>query len=136
MSQVIKVMLAIKKNLFTSTDIFISFEDVVQCQYIHFMATSQKVQRTSPSGLHLKSQAAQGPLYPLWKFFASLWTQIIKEWVSESKSVMSNSLQLHELYSPSNYLGQNNGVGSLSLLQGIFPTQGSNPDFPYCRQIL
>ena len=25
---------------------------------------------------------------------------------------------------------------SLSLLQGIFPTQGSNPGLPYCRQIL
>ena len=28
------------------------------------------------------------------------------------------------------------GVGSLSLLQGIFPTQGSNPGLPHCRQIL
>ena len=28
------------------------------------------------------------------------------------------------------------GVGSLSLLQGVFPTQGSNPGFPYCRLIL
>ena len=28
------------------------------------------------------------------------------------------------------------GVGSFSLLQGIFPTQGSNPDFPHCRRIL
>ena len=28
------------------------------------------------------------------------------------------------------------GVGSLSLLQGIFPTQGSNPDLPHCRWIL
>ena len=28
-------------------------------------------------------------------------------------------------------------MGSLSLLlQGIFPTQGSNPDLPHCRQIL
>ena len=27
-------------------------------------------------------------------------------------------------------------VGSLSLLQGIFPTQGSNPALPHCRQIL
>ena len=27
-------------------------------------------------------------------------------------------------------------VGSLSLLQGIFPTQGSNPSFSHCRQIL
>ena len=26
--------------------------------------------------------------------------------------------------------------GSLSLLQGIFPTQGSNPGLPHCRQIL
>ena len=32
--------------------------------------------------------------------------------------------------------GYNTGVGSLPLLQGIFPTQGSNPGLPYCRQIL
>ena len=32
--------------------------------------------------------------------------------------------------------GQNTGVGSLSLLQGIFPTQGLNPGFLHCRQIL
>ena len=31
---------------------------------------------------------------------------------------------------------QNNRVGSPSLLQGIFPTQGSNPGLPQCRQIL
>ena len=30
-------------------------------------------------------------------------------------------------YSPWNSPGQNTGVGSLFLLQGIFPTQGSNP---------
>ena len=29
--------------------------------------------------------------------------------------------------------GQNTGVGSLSLLQGIFPDQGSNPGLPHCR---
>ena len=34
---------------------------------------------------------------------------------------MSDSLQLHELYSPWNSPGQNTGVGSLSLLQGIEP---------------
>ena len=28
------------------------------------------------------------------------------------------------------------GVGSFSFLQGIFPTQGSNPGLPHCRQIL
>ena len=41
----------------------------------------------------------------------------------------------HGLYSPWNSPGQNTGAGSLSLLQGIFPTQGSNPDHPHCRQI-
>ena len=37
---------------------------------------------------------------------------------------------------PWNSPGWNSGVGSLSLLQGIFPTQGSNPGLPHCRQIL
>ena len=31
---------------------------------------------------------------------------------------------------------KNTGVGCHVLLQGIFPTQGSNPGFPQCRQIL
>ena len=31
---------------------------------------------------------------------------------------------------------QNTGMSSLSLLQGIFPTQESNPGLPHCRQIL
>ena len=32
--------------------------------------------------------------------------------------------------------GQNTGVGSFSLCQGILPTQGSNPGLPHCRWIL
>ena len=40
------------------------------------------------------------------------------------------------IYSPWNFPGQNIGVGSLSLLQGIFPTQGWNPGFLHCRRIL
>ena len=39
-------------------------------------------------------------------------------------------------YSPWNSPGQNIGMGSISLLQGIFPTQWWNPDLPHCRQIL
>ena len=39
---------------------------------------------------------------------------------SESHSFVSDSLG----YSPWNSPGQNTGVGRLSLLQGIFPTQG------------
>ena len=40
------------------------------------------------------------------------------------------------IYSPWNSPGQNPGVGSLSLLQGIFPTQGSNPGLLHCKWIL
>ena len=45
---------------------------------------------------------------------------------SESRSVVSNSLRPRGLYSPWNSPGQNTKVGSLSLLQGNFPTQGLN----------
>ena len=55
--------------------------------------------------------------------------------VSENHLVMSDSLQPHGLYSPWNSPGENTGVGSFSLLQGIFPTQGLNPRLPYCRWI-
>ena len=37
---------------------------------------------------------------------------------------------------PWNSPGQNSGVGSLSLLQEIFPTHGLNPDLLHCWQIL
>ena len=56
--------------------------------------------------------------------------------VSECHSVMSDTLQSHGLWSPWNSPGQNTGVGSRSLLQGTFPTQGSNPGLPHYRQIL
>ena len=55
---------------------------------------------------------------------------------SESRSLVFDSLWPHGLYSPWNSPGQNNGVGSLSLLQGIFRSQESNPGLLHCRQIL
>ena len=60
----------------------------------------------------------------------------IKESESETHSAMFNSLRPHVLYSPWNFPGQNTGEGSLSLLQGIFPTQGLNSGLPHCRRIL
>ena len=54
---------------------------------------------------------------------------------SESHSLMSDSLRPHGLYSPWDSPGQNTGVGDLSLLWGIFPTQGSIPGLPHCRRI-
>ena len=55
---------------------------------------------------------------------------------SESRSDVSDSLQPHGLHSPGNSPGLNTGVCSLSLLQGIFPTQGSNPGLLHRRRIL
>ena len=52
------------------------------------------------------------------------WFMLIFGSESESRSVVSDSLQPYGLYSPWNSPGQNAGGGSLSLLQGIFPTQG------------
>ena len=55
---------------------------------------------------------------------------------NESCSVVSDYFWPHGLYSPWNSPGQNPGVGSLFLFQGIFPTQGSNTGLLHCRQIL
>ena len=71
---------------------------------------------------------------PFYRFvFSEEWNYLYIESESESHWIMFDSLQPFGLYSPWNYPGQNTGVGSLSLLQGIFPTQGLNPRLPYCR---
>ena len=59
------------------------------------------------------------------------WLQICE---SESCSVVSSCLWPHGL--SLEFPRPEYGVGSLSLLQGIFPTQGSNPGLPHCREIL
>ena len=55
---------------------------------------------------------------------------------STSVSLSISSLWPHGLYSPWTSPGKKTGVHSLSLLQGIFPTQGWNPGLPNCRWIL
>ena len=79
------------------------------------------------------------PLYLLyilnnyWPFF--FWTEVkVRKW--KLLSPVHDSLQPHGLYSPWNSPGQNTGVSSLSLLQGIFPTQGLKPGLSHCRWIL
>ena len=67
-------------------------------------------------------------------YHLSYWGSHIYIW--KWKSFSHDSLQLHGLYSPWNSPGQNTGAGSCSLLQGIFPTQGSNPGLLHCRWIL
>ena len=75
----------------------------------------------------------------LWRFICRSFEDLcfyLKTTTTESFSVMSDSLWLHRLYSPWNFLGRNTGVGSLSLCQGIFPTEVSNPGLPHCRWFL
>ena len=82
-----------------------------------------KVKESETVGLNLNIQKDDG-----------IWSHHFK--ASETCSVVSNSFWPHGLCSPWNSLGQNTGGGSLSLLQGIFPTQGLNPSHLHCRLIL
>ena len=91
----------------------------------------------------LKKQLLQVPitaLPDLTKFFnlyviesrvTALWVK-----VKVAQSCLTLCDPMDGLHSPWNSPGQNTEVGSLSLLQGIFPTQGSNPGLPHCRWIL
>ena len=72
--------------------------------------------------------------YSVFRAYAMVVTSGILEKVRVAQSCPT--LQPQVLYSPWNSPGQNTGVGSLSLLQRIFPTQGLNPGLPHCRQIL
>ena len=58
-----------------------------------------------------------------------LCTSLYQESESESHSVVSDSSRPHGLFSPWNSLGQNTGVGSLSLLGDLHKT-GIKPRFP------
>ena len=65
----------------------------------------------------------------VWLLHYSLWKKV-------KVTQLYPTLRPHGLYTPWNPQGQNTGVGSFSLLQGIFPTQGLNPGLPHCRRIL
>ena len=72
-------------------------------------------------------------LYTIWILSPD---QIWKwEWEWKSLSLV-RVFETPWLYSSWNSPGQNTGVGSHFLLQGIFPTQGSNPGLLHCRPIL
>ena len=112
-------------------------------QYVPFSGLLPWLSNVSLSFLHLFSWLGSSFFLVLWSILLFVCItlyfskHILKDmkW-SESRSVTSDSLQLHGLYSPWNSSGQNTGVGSHFLHQGLFPTQGSNPDLLHCRQIL
>ena len=65
----------------------------------------------------------------LYSFCGLLCNRLDSPGESESCSVVSDSLQHHGLYSPWNSPGQNTGIGSVLLLQGIFKP-GIKPTSP------
>ena len=70
--------------------------------------------------------------YHISKFYIKMLITI----VFQSHSVMSDSLQPHRYIVHRNSPGQNTLVGSCSLLQWIFLTQGLNPVLLHCRWTL
>ena len=63
-----------------------------------------------------------------------LW--VILKWSEVKVAQSCLTLCAYGLCRPLNFPGQNTGVGSCSLLQGIFPNQESNPGLPDWRRIL
>ena len=80
--------------------------------------------------------------FPFLSFFLVAVVMVIKVFNRECCSVLSDSLQPHGLCNPirllcyGNLQSKNAGMGCHALLQGIFPTQGSNPGLPQCRWII
>ena len=77
-------------------------------------------------------------IFTTWKLRVLLHWKWERKW---SCLVMSNSLRPHRLLPtrllcPWDFPDNSTGVDYHFLLQGIFPTQGSNPGLPHCRQIL
>ena len=100
---------------------------------------SVKLQGSFPVGLvllYVLPQASSAPIYLAYcalKLDDNNYYMLICMWKSLKKL---NSLWPHGLYSPCNSPGQKTGVGSRSLIQGIFLTRGSNLGLSHFRQLL
>ena len=100
------------------------------------------------SVLQCKFKVLMNKDFPIWLINLILDKQQRMRWMASITDSMdmwkvkvqvtksSPTLQPHGLHSPWNSPGHNTGKCSLSLLQGIFPTQWSNPGLLHCRQIL
>ena len=63
-------------------------------------------------------------------------SQVSAVLLAQSRLTLCKPMELARLPYPWDSLGKNTGVGSHSLLQGIFLTQGLNLDLQHYRQIL
>ena len=101
--------------------------------------SESRVLTTGPPGNSLEHVFSSEEIYGIWM------VKVRKKFIPLSRELLTSSqwksLSLVQLFvtpwnSPWNSPGQNTGAGSLSLLQGIFPSQGSNSGLPHCRRIL
>ena len=91
---------------------------------------------TLPAKVHL----VKAMVFPVVMYGCESWT--IKKAVSEVTQSFPtlcdpmDGVTCTRLLHPWGFLGKSTGVGCHFLLQGIFPTQGSNPGLLHCRQAL
>ena len=120
--------------------------DPLGCMHSSFLSPSRLYQRPpSLCLLYLHYFKQPMPLllasfsFLLWHVLATLHFSV--DYLPAGRSVMSavcdpHGLQPARLLCPLDSPGENTGVGCHSLLQGIFPTQGSKLGLLHCRQIL
>ena len=65
-----------------------------------------------------------------------VWYAVLCSVTVMSSSLWPRGLQPARLLGPRGSPDKNTGLGCHFFLQGIFPTQGSNPGLPQCRRIL
>ena len=109
--------------------------------HTHTLWTSSSLLRMCPEDLFCSRQALDGPqapcvlgLVPHAPFSLKCYPDLVK--VPVTQLCPTSGLYPSRLLCPWDSPGRNTGVGGHPLLQGIFPTQGSNLGLPHCRQIL
>ena len=96
-----------------------------------------------PDLFYLVWQSVHPFIYCKWQYFILFYGWVIFYCVCISSSVLlshaqlcTHGLQPTRLLCPWDFPGKDTGVGCHFLLQGIFPTQGSNLGLLHCRQII
>ena len=114
---------------------YFCFQDFFEPEKRHHL-TKQKYVSQISNWKNQDSCRFKSIIYPISSDYISCLFNLVRdESESESHSAVSDSV----ICDPMDYAdptGQNIGVGSHSLLQGIFPTQGLNPGLLNCRWIL
>ena len=99
-------------------------------EILHFYKLTNDVNAVWPSTTLWAARFYQPNRHRVMKFYLiSLFPKEVE--VAQLCPTLWNPME-----SPWDSSGQDTEVGHPSLLQGIFPTQGLNPGFLYCRQIL